>query len=132
MEKRFYPRVEANLTAIIENSEGVKLSVRALDASSEGLCVECNTLERNMVTPGGRFVRDDGKPVELYVWLDIPDESGATAKIRARCHVAFSRRIASDRCKIGMRYTNLDDKAYHRLIRFIESTIASNDHWHSA
>ncbi|WP_305908343.1 PilZ domain-containing protein [Methylomarinum sp. Ch1-1] len=126
MEKRVYPRVAANFSAVIANEDGIKLKVMAMDASSEGLCVECNTIERNLVTPGGNFVRD-GKPVELFVWLDLPDENGGTAKIEARCHVAFSRRIANDRCKIGMRYLNLEKKAYEKLIRFIEYAMASND-----
>ncbi len=126
MEKRIYPRVEAKLSAVIGNEDGIRLRVRTSDASSEGLCVECNTAERNLVTPGGNFVRD-GKPVELFVWLDLPDEKGGTAKIEARCHVAFSRRVANDKCKIGMRYTALDKNHYDRLIRFIESSLSAND-----
>ncbi len=129
MEKRIYPRVEAKFPAVIANEAGIRLNVVARDASCEGLSVECNTIERNLVTPGGSFVRD-GKPVELYVWLDLPDEAGGSAKIKARCHVAFSRRIANDRCKIGMRYMDLEKNAYEKLIRFIELSMASNDHRH--
>ncbi len=125
MEKRFYPRVAANLSAVIANEDGIRLKVMAMDASSEGLSVECNTIERNLITPGGCFVRD-GKPVELFVWLDLPDENGNTKPIEARCHVAFSRRIANNKCKIGMRYANLDRIAYKRLIRFIELAMTSN------
>lgn len=130
MEKRIYPRITANLSAVIGNEDGIRLKVMALDASCEGLCVECNTIERNLVTPGGNFVRD-GKPVELFVWLDLPDENGGTAKIEARCHVAFSRRVANDKCKIGMRYTDLDKKHYEKLVRFIESSLPSNDRGHA-
>ena len=122
MEKRFYPRVKANLSAIIGNEDGIRLNVMASDASSEGLCVECNTSERNLVTPGGNFVRD-GKPVELFVWLELPDENGGIAKIQARCHVAFSRRVANNKCKIGMRYTDLDKGHYEKLVRFIEASL---------
>ncbi len=129
MEKRIYPRVETNFSAVIANEEGIRLNVVARDASSEGLSVECNTIERNLVTPGGSFVRD-GKPVELFVWFDLPDERGGTAKIKARCHVAFSRRIANDKCKIGMRYMELEENAFQKLTRFIELTLASNDHHH--
>ena len=130
MEKRIYPRVKTNFPAVIANENGLRLNVIARDASSEGLSVECNIIERNLMTPGGCFVRN-GKPVELYVWLDLPDEKGGTAKIQARCHVAFSRRIANDKCKIGMRYLDLEKNAYEKLIQFIELSIASNDHRHS-
>lgn len=130
MEKRLYPRVVTEFPAVIANEEGVRLNVVARDASSEGLSVECNIIERDLMTPGGSFVRD-GKPVELYVWLDLPDEKGGSAKIQARCHVAFSRRIARDRCKIGMRYLDLEKNAYERLVRFIELSLVPNDHRHS-
>lgn len=119
MEKRFYPRVEANLSAVIANDEGVRLNVIALDASSEGIGVECNTVERNMITPKGNYVRQD-KPIELFVWLDLPDEDEGIIQIEVRCHVAFSRRTAHDRCKIGMRYLDLERNDYDKLIQFIK------------
>ena len=125
MEKRLYPRVKTNLPAIVANEEGVQLKVKVSDASGEGLCMECNTLERDLVTPGGRLVRDDGKPVELYIWLEVPDENGHSARVQARCHVTFSRRIARDRCKIGVKYMDLENSAYQKLLHFIEVSIAN-------
>lgn len=123
MEKRFYPRVATDLPAVIANDDGVLFNVRALDASSDGLSIECNIRQRNLVTPGGSFVREDGKPVELSVSLDLPDGNGATMRIEARCHIAFSRRIAKNKCKIGMRYTQLEETNYKNLVRFIETSL---------
>lgn len=127
MEKRCYPRVVKPFHAIVENGEGAHVRVVAVDASSEGLCVQCNIFERNLLTPGGSFVRGDGKPVELYVWLELPVGQREHEKIGARCHVAFSRRISSDQCKIGMRYMELDESEHEKLLRYVESSIASND-----
>ncbi len=127
MEKRIYPRVEADFPAVIANEEGLRFSVVARETSCEGLSVECNTIERNLVTPGGSFVRN-GKPVELYVWIELPVETGGTDKIKVRCHVTFSRRIANDKCKIGMRYMDMEQNAYEKLIRFIELSMTSNNH----
>ncbi len=127
MEKRFYPRIQKQFTAVVENGEGVHINVVAMDASSEGLCIQCNTSERNLITPGGCFVRDDGKPVELFVWLKLPLGMGGAETIGARCHVAFSRRISSDKCQIGMRYMELDQGGYEALIAFIESASVAND-----
>ena len=127
MEKRLYPRVATQLTAVVENGEGVHINVVAMDASSEGLCIQCNISERNLITPGGCFVRDDGKPVELFVWLELPLGIGGAEKIGARCHVAFSRRISNDQCQIGMRYMDLDQGGYEALISFIESASVAND-----
>ncbi|NOQ76275.1 MAG: PilZ domain-containing protein [Methylococcaceae bacterium] len=126
MEKRVYPRVIKQFSAVVENKEGVKLNVVAVDASSEGVCIQCNTFERNLITPGGCFV-SNGKPIELFVMLELPGEGGVLQKIGARCHVAFSRRISRDQCKIGMRYMELEDGVYDTLIHCIESATASND-----
>lgn len=122
MEKRYYPRVAKQFSAVVENQEGVHINVLAVDASSEGVCIQCNTFERNLITPGGNFVQD-GKPVELFVWLDLPLGSGQSEKIGAKCHVAFSRRISSEQCKIGMRYLDLDEKKYDILVKFIASAV---------
>lgn len=127
MEKRFYPRVKKQFTAVVENGEGAHIKVVAMDASSDGLCIQCNTAERNLITPGGNFVRDDGKPVELFVWLELPLGIGGAEKIGARCHVAFSRRISKDQCQIGMRYMDLDQGGYETLIAFMESAKVTND-----
>ncbi len=126
MEKRFYPRIEKQFSAVVENVDGVYMDVIAVDASSEGICIQCNTLQRNLITPGGSFV-SNGKPVEIFIWLELPFEGGLAKKISARCHVAFSRRLSKDQCKIGMRYMSFDTGMQETLIKFIESAIASND-----
>ena len=127
MEKRFYPRVKKQFTAVVENGEGAHIKVVAMDASSDGLCIQCSTFERNLITPGGCFVRDDGKPVELFVWLELPLGIGGAEKIGARCHVAFSRRISNDQCQIGMRYMELEQSGYETLVAFMESANVTND-----
>ena len=126
IEKRFYPRVQKQFAVVVENEQGVHLDVVAVDASSEGLCIQCNTSERNQITPGGSFVFH-GKPVELYVWLNLPFDNGKSEKVGTKCHVSFSRRISSDQCKIGMRYMDLDKKQYEKLVRYLALINASND-----
>jgi hypothetical protein len=126
IEKRSYPRVARQFSAVVEDGAGVHLNVVALDASGDGLCIQCNIVERNLITPGGCFVRD-GKPVELFVWLELPIEEGRPEKIGIRCHVAYSRRISNNQCKIGMRYMGIDKKEQKKLIEYIESATASND-----
>jgi len=126
MERRLYPRVSTRLPAVIMNDEGVQLKVVVSDISGDGLCMECNTIERDLVTPHGRFVRDDGKPVELFVKLSLPEESGEDKEIQARCHVTFSRRIARNRCMMGVRYLDLDPNAYQCLLHFVDSVLQSN------
>ncbi len=126
MERRLYPRVSTRLSAVIVNDEDIQLKVLVSDISGDGLCLECNTIERDLVTPHGRFVRDDGKPVELLVKLNLPEENGSEQEIQARCHVTFSRRIARNRCMIGVRYHDLEPNAYQRLLHFIDLVLQSN------
>lgn len=126
MEKRIYPRISKQLSATVANEEGACIKVTTVDTNSKAVCIECNINQRNVITPGGSFVRD-GRPVELMISLDLPDDSGQMSPIRARCHIAFSRRISRDQCKIGMRYVDIDSHDYMRLVQFIEKTLASND-----
>lgn len=98
----------------------VRIKVIAVDVSSDGLGVECNIKQRNMITPGGSFVRD-GKPVSVLVDLDLSDGNGQPSKVVARCHVAFSRRMSSsEQCKIGLRYADIENNGHEWLVRFIE------------
>jgi hypothetical protein len=126
MEKRIYPRISKQLSATVANEEGACIKVTTVDTNSKAVCIECNINQRNVITPGGSFVRD-GRPVELMISLDLPDDSGQLSPIRARCHILFSRRISWDQCKIGMRYVDIDSQDYVRLVKFIEKTLASND-----
>lgn len=126
MEKCQYPRVARQFSAVIENAEGTHLNVVAVDTSSEGLSILCNTLVRNLITPGGCFIGEDGKPVELLVWLKLPVGGGKARQIGARCHVSFSRRISSQQCKIGMRFMDLEQGGYTTLVKYIESAILSD------
>ena len=122
MEKRLYQRISMQVSAIATTEDGVRIKVVAVDVSNVGLCVECNTKQRNMITPGGSFVRD-GRPLSVFVDLNLPDKDGFSSKIVARCHVVFSRRVSSDQCKIGLRYVDIENNGHEWLIQFIEKTL---------
>ena len=122
LKRRIYPMVPTMLPAVIANEDGVSCKVVALNASIDGLCIECNTFERNIMTPGGSFIRN-GRPIELFVGLDLPEN----ARISARCHITFSRRVAKDVCQIGMRYKDIEEEGYNKLIQFINSSVSSNE-----
>lgn len=119
VERRLYQRIPIQVSAIVTTEDGVRIKVVAVDVSSDGLGVECNTRQRNMITPGGSFVRD-GKPVSVFVDLNLFDEDGQASKIAARCQVVFSRRMSSDQCKIGLRYADIESGDHAWLVQFIE------------
>ncbi|MGZ5026483.1 MAG: PilZ domain-containing protein [Methylobacter sp.] len=124
MERRLYQRVPVQASAIVTTEDGVRIKVIAVDISSDGLGVECNIRQRNMITPGGSFVRD-GKPLSVFVDLNLSDENDQTSTIVARCHVAFSRRMSNDQCKIGLRYADIENNIHEWLVRFIEKRLLS-------
>ncbi|MGR9012370.1 MAG: PilZ domain-containing protein [Gammaproteobacteria bacterium] len=124
IERRLYQRIPVQVSAIVTTEDGVRIKVVAIDVSSDGLGVECNIKQRNMITPGGSFVRD-GRPVSVFVDLNLPNDDGLSSKIVARCHVVFSRRMSSELCKIGLRYTDIENNGHEQLVRFIEESLLS-------
>ena len=124
MERRLYQRVPVQVSAIVTTEDGVRIKVVTVDVSSDGLGVECDIRQRNMITPGGSFVRD-GKPVSVFVDLNLIDEDDQSSKIAARCQVVFSRRMSSDQCKIGLRYADIENNNHEWLVRFIKKRQAS-------
>jgi c-di-GMP-binding flagellar brake protein YcgR len=124
MERRFYQRIPIQVPAIVTTEDNVRIKVVAVDVSSNGLGIECNTKHRNMITPGGSFVRD-GRPVSVFIDLNLPDGNGQSSKIAARCQVVFSRRVSSDQCKIGLRYADIENNSHEWLLRFIEQALAT-------
>jgi hypothetical protein len=124
MERRLHQRVPVQVSVIVTTEDGVRIKVIAVDVSSDGLGIECHTRQRNMITPGGCFVRD-GRPVSVHVDMNLNDEDGLSSKIVARCHVVFSRRVSSDQCKIGLRYADIENNSHKWLVRFIEKMLVS-------
>jgi len=111
-------------SVVVTTEDGVRIKVVAVDMSSDGVGVECNIKQRNMITPGGSFVRD-GRPVSVLIDLGLPDTDDQLFSIVARCHVIFSRRLSSDQCKIGLRYVDIENNGHEWLVRFIRKTLGS-------
>ena len=88
IEKRLYQRIPVQLSAIVSTEDGARIKVAAVEVSSDGLGIECNIKQRNMITPEGSFVRD-GRPISVFVDLNLSHEEGQISKITARCLVVF-------------------------------------------
>jgi c-di-GMP-binding flagellar brake protein YcgR len=123
VERRRYQRITVQVSAIVTTEEGAQIDVVAVEVSSDGLGIVCNTKQRNIITPAGSFIRD-GKPVSVSVELNLSEADGQLSKIVARCHVVFSRRISSEQCKIGLRYAAFENNGQEKLIRFFEKALA--------
>jgi c-di-GMP-binding flagellar brake protein YcgR len=119
MERRLYPRIPIQVSAIVTTEEGERINVIAVDVSSDGLNVECNTNQRNVITPGGCFVRD-GRQVSVSVDLNLSDGESLSAKIVAKCYVIFSRRVSIELCKIGLRFVDMESCDQEQFAQFME------------
>lgn len=119
VNRQIFPRVKTQLAAVVENNEGIHFNVVAIDASTKGVSIQCNTIKRNIITPGGRYI-SGGKPIELIVWLQLPFSDGQIETIGIRCTVAFSRRLSNQECQIGMRFADYDKGAYETLLRYLQ------------
>lgn len=132
MEKKIYPHVSIHLPVFITNVEGIRFKVVAFDMTNEGFVFQCSTNQRNLITPGGCFIHNK-RPLELDVRLILPAtaDNNGTEGINARCHVAFSRRIARDHCEIGVRYMDIEASGYDKLLKFLDSKLGKDVQLHS-
>ncbi len=122
MDRRLYQRIPVQVPAIATTEAGVRIKVVAVEVSNLGLCVECNNKQRDMITPRGCFVHE-GRPVSVFVDLNLTTLDGLSSKVVARCQVVFSRRMSRDQCKIGLRYADIENSDHEQLVRFIQNTL---------
>lgn len=121
MERRLFRRIPVQLSVAVKTEDNQHIQVNGVELSSDGLGIECNTRQRNMITPGGCFVRN-GRPLFVFIELCLTDET-QEFKVAARCHVAFSRRISSEKCKIGLRFAEIENGGQQQILRFIENSL---------
>ncbi len=122
IEKRRYPRVNANCTAKVICSDGVELKLDVLDTSSSGLKLQCNWAERDILTPQGQWTLN-GRPIEAQIKMALPISNDKSCEIYARCRMAYSRRVARDKFQVGLKYTDLDETSFSNLGEFINSRL---------
>lgn len=116
------PRVVRYLVVDIKNNKGVDISALTENISIGGLAFQCHIDERNQITPQGDFI-DDGKPLEVDVRLQLHNLHGHTEIIHARCRVVYSRRVAQDKCQVGLSFIKMFDDGYDKFSAFIESAL---------
>ena len=122
IEKRISPRVDVQLSAVISVSENLRLTVVVANMSHNGVCVQCNTIARNLITPGGCFIRGL-HPLELGISLSVSEKDGDDRQMEALCQVIYSRRIAKDQCQIGLQFKEMDTESRDLLQEIIDSVL---------
>jgi len=117
------PRLVEHLDVDIRNVKDEHVYTQTLNVSIDGFAIQCRMRERNKLTPQGDFVDDGGKPVEVDVNLQWQDLQGKNECVYARCRVVYSRRIAQDKCQIGMNFTELRGDGHSKLLMFIQNVL---------
>ena len=117
------PRLVEHLDVGIRNVRDEHVYTQTLNVSIDGFAIQCSMRERNKLTPQGDFVDDGGKPVEVDVNLQWQDLQGQKESVDARCRVVYSRRIAQDKCQIGMNFIELRGDGHSKLLMFIQNVL---------
>lgn len=112
------PRVMEHLDVEIKNFEDTSLCVPTLNISIGGFAIQCSMEERVQLTPQGDLV-DDVMPVDVN--LQLYNQQGQKERIHAKCRVVYSRRIAQDKCQIGMNFIGLIGEDHGKLLKYIEN-----------
>ncbi|NOR80040.1 MAG: hypothetical protein GQ529_04280 [Methyloprofundus sp.] len=107
-----------HLDVEITNFEGRSLCVPTLNVSIGGFAIQCSMEERIQLTPQGDLV-DDIMPVDVN--LQLYNQQGQKERIHAKCRVVYSRRIAQDKCQIGMSFIGLVNEDHGKLLKYIEN-----------
>ncbi|NOQ13985.1 MAG: hypothetical protein GQ583_05825 [Methyloprofundus sp.] len=118
------PRVIERLDVEINNFKDNPICLPTLNVSIGGFAIQCSMEERIQLTPEGDFV-DDEVPVDVN--LHLYDQHGQKECISASCRIVYSRRIAQDKCQIGMNFIELLIEEQSKLLKFIENASKCND-----
>jgi len=121
-KRRSKPRVDISLlSASICDNEN-EISGKAFNISLGGVAVKCSTFERDQITPKGDYVCE-GKPLEVSLVLNLPENKENNYALKARCRVVYSRRLTQDECQLGMHFLEMDAVGKERLMQFVESHV---------
>ena len=121
-KRRAELRIEIPFLSVIINNSDNEISGQALNVSLGGIAVKCSTFDRDQITPKGDYVCE-GKPLEVGLVLDLPENKKNNYALKARCRVIYSRRFTQDECQLGMRFLEMDAVGKEHLMKFVESYI---------
>lgn len=116
------PRVAKKIDVDIKNTKDEHLKTQTVNISVGGFAIQCNIEERNKLTPEGDFVVH-GKPIEVDVNMQLPIRKGKTELMKAKCRVIYSRRIAENKCQLGMCFTELFDDGQDKLHSLVNKAL---------
>ncbi|MDC9727801.1 MAG: PilZ domain-containing protein [Methyloprofundus sp.] len=121
-KRRLTTRVAVPLLAVSIQSNEYDISGQALDISLGGIAIKCSTFDRDQVTPKGDYVRE-GKPLEVSLVLNLPENKKSNYALKAKCRVVYSRRLTQDECQLGMYFLEIDAVGKEHLMKFVEKHV---------
>lgn len=121
-KRRLTTRVAVPLLAVSIQSNEYDISGQALDISLGGIAIKCSTFDRDQVTLKGDYVRE-GKPLEVSLVLNLPENKKSNYALKAKCRVVYSRRLTQDECQLGMYFLEIDAVGKEHLMKFVEKHV---------
>lgn len=119
-KRRAEPRAEVSSLSVSICDNDNEITGKALNISLGGLAIKCSTFDRDQVTPKGDFICE-GKPLEVRLILNLPDNKKNNYALKTKCRVIYSRRLTQDECQLGMYFLEMDAVARGHLKQFVES-----------
>lgn len=120
-ERRQSPRYEIDLSADVVLDDGVVLPVTALNISSTGLKVVCDSWVTDQIEPRGIQVHAVSH-IHFKTIIELPITGGGE-KIYVNCRILSLQRLSQNRFMLNLVFTGFEGSSESVLGRFLEEVL---------
>ena len=99
--------------------DGEVIHATTVNLSPAGVQITCDQVTVNRVLPLSQR-RVPKHTLEVDVRLRFPESSGMPDVIDARCAAVFSRRVAENEYRIGLRFLGFEGEDYQKLEHYLD------------
>lgn len=122
IERRLYPRLKIALPIEITMPDGEIITAPSINISMGGIQLECGQKDASQLFSASEE-KEQGKPIELKVKLNMPIEPISPTEINLLCRIIISRRLDANLYQIGLKYLNLSNENKQCLETYIQKLI---------
>lgn len=98
-----------------------------VNLSPAGIQIACDRVTVNSILPLSQRRLPRRSP-DVDVRLRFPESSGMPDVIDARCTAIFSRRVAENEYRIGLRFLSFEGDDYQKLEHFLDNGLQQVGH----
>lgn len=103
----------------VSTASGELIHAISVNLSPAGIQIACDRITVNSILPLDQR-RLPSSTREVDVRLRFPESSGMPDVIDTRCTAVFSRRVAENEYRIGLRFKSFDGDDYQKLEHFLD------------